>query len=373
MLSVDEVISQLECDYEVLPQMAEGDAMDEPEIGSSEQSAQGLGMQDGDTITCQSICDQLPPPPSKEPQKNAGLVFARKRNLCRRLVVEVHSEDQAAAMVNDTAEAIVVSTQELHKKLAGPADESDLEEGEIRDTDEIGDTHELDERVAQDGQRAAVRRMGVNKRDLALDDDFRQELEEKEVLDEMAFAQSAGGTDLRSPALWYRRRLCPAWVLGSCQDAKCQDAHGYRAEMCPHLWAVTSMDIPDSLCSRLCSRGGKYCCFAHSTNELQEMLDSRVVHRNIDQVRIMPKLCSAELGKDRCSRGSACPFAHSTRELLTVLDGASIFRTVEREVYLQPDRRPGFSRRSIVCHNWINGRLACTKFSCDSDSIAIHI
>jgi len=240
MLSVDEVISQLECDYEVLPQMAEGDAMDEPEIGSSEQSAQGLGMQDGDTITCQSICDQLPPPPSKEPQKNAGLVFARKRNLCRRLVVEVHSEDQAAAMVNDTAEAIVVSTQELHKKLAGPADESDLEEGEIRDTDEIGDTHELDERVAQDGQRAAVRRMGVNKRDLALDDDFRQELEEKEVLDEMAFAQSAGGTDLRSPALWYRRRLCPAWVLGSCQDAKCQDAHGYRAEMCPHLWAVTS-------------------------------------------------------------------------------------------------------------------------------------
>jgi hypothetical protein len=368
MLSVDEAISQLECDYEVLPHMAEGDAIDEPEIGSSEQSAQGLGMQDGDTITCQSICDQLPPPPSKEPQKNAGLVFARKRNLCRRLVVEVHSEDQAAAVVNDTAEAIVVSTQELHKKLAGPADESDLEEGEIRDTDEIGETHELDERVAQDGQRAAVRRMGVNKRDLALDDDFRQELEEKEVLDEMAFAQSAGGTDLRSSALWHRRRLCPAWVLGSCQDAKCQDAHGYRAEMCPHLWAVTSMDIPDSLCSR-----GKYCCFAHSTNELQEMLDSRVVHRNIDQVRIMPKLCSAELGKDRCSRGSACPFAHSTRELLTVLDGASIFRTVEREIYLQPDRRPGFSRRSIICHNWINGRLACTKFSCDSDSIAIHI
>ena len=75
MLSVDEVISQLECDYEVLPQMAEGDAMDEPEIGSSEQSAQGLGMQDGDTITCQSIHDELPPPPSKKPQKNSGLVF----------------------------------------------------------------------------------------------------------------------------------------------------------------------------------------------------------------------------------------------------------------------------------------------------------
>jgi hypothetical protein len=110
-----------------------------------------------------------------------------------------------------------VSTQELKNKLAGSADESALEEGEIRDTDEIGQTHELDEHVAQEGQRATGRRMGVDKRDLALDDVFRQELEEKEVLDETACAQSAGGTDLRSPALCHRRRLCSAWVLGSCR------------------------------------------------------------------------------------------------------------------------------------------------------------
>jgi hypothetical protein len=300
--------------------------------------------------------DEVAAAKSKTPSKNG------KKTPQKRLVVEVHLEDQAAAVVNDTTEEIVVSTQELKNKLAGSADESDLEEGEIRDTDEIGQTHELDEHVAQEGQRAAGRRMGVDKRDLALDDVFRQELEEKEVLDETACAQSAGGTDLRSPELCHRRRLCSAWVLGSCQDAKCQDAHGYRAEMCPHLWAVTSMDIPDSLCPR-----GKYCCFAHSTNELQEMLDSRVVHRNIDEISIMPKLCAAELGNDRCSRGSACPFAHSTRELLKVLDGTSVFRTVKCEVYLQPDRRLGFPRRSILCQHWTKGRWACTKFSCDSE------
>lgn len=332
MQSVDEAMSQIECDYEVLPDMAKGDALDEPE---------------------------------KEPEKSAGLVFACKRNLCRRLSEEVHSEDQAAAVVNDTTEVIVVSTQELQKKLAGPADESDLEEGEIRDTDKIfNETHQLDEHVAQEGQCAAGRRTVVDKRDLALDDVFSQELEETEVFDETAFSQSADGTDLRSLA--HRRRLCSAWVLGSCQDVKCQDAHGYRAEMCPHLWADTSM------CSPLCPRR-EFCCFAHSTKELQEMLDSSVVLRNINQVRIMPKLCSEELGKDRCSRGSACPFAHSTRELLTVLDGESILRTVEREVYLQPDRRRDFSRRSILCQHWMKGRSACTKFSCDSDLIAIHI
>ena len=172
-----------------------------------------------------------------------------------------------------------------------------------------------------------------------------------------------------------RMSLCPSWILDSCLDRRCPHAHGYQAEMCPDLyctsiWGHITIGQSQDSSGRLCVRG-QYCSYAHSHKELQEMLDSSVMYRDIDRVKIVPKLCSAELGEDRCGRGSACPFAHSTQELVAVLDGAAIYRRVEREVYLQPDRRPRTARRSILCRHWVEGRFLYTQFSFDSDLFCV--
>ena len=268
--------------------------------------------------------------------------------------LEVHLEEEAVE--EDVTAPSMLSTWKRkrgnassQRDLASHSDESDLEEGEVRDTEDLAEPHVFDKLEFKRAQHDS---------------------EEGELPDEahcaQASAQSRCGTGSRNKrSTQLRKSLCSAWVLGSCSDVRCPHAHGYQAEMCPDLyhtaiWDHATVDEREASSGRPCVRGN-YCSYAHSHKELQEMLESSVVHRNIDRVKIMPKLCAAELGKDRCVRGSACPFAHSTRELVAVLGGADIFRRVEREVYLQPDSAQIAARRSILCQHWMESRFVYTQ------------
>ena len=158
----------------------------------------------------------------------------------------------------------------------------------------------------------------------------------------------------RTVNVW--RRLCSAWVLRSCDDVRCQHAHGYVPRMCP------GRHPPGDFCA-ISAYG--VCPYAHSAEELLGMQACGAVTRHIDRVLVAPTLCADHLASGGCSRGDdACPFAHSTEELLLALQGAA-YRNVRREVCLQIETRDINhvieQRRSVLCQNWLRGRLVSLK------------
>ena len=269
-------------------------------------------------------------------------------------------EAEAGADADDYSsreeEEQVAGTRAKEKELACPADESDLEEGEIRDTEEaVAQPLASNFRLCESGGIRVDKPYADKPLELEKNQPASEDVEEVCVVDEITASHIEGGSNLcneRPKAI--RKRLCSVWVLGSCDDVRCKFSHGYQAEMCPKLYSETFNRLPNEMSQTSCNRG-QLCPYAHSSSELQEMQDSLVMCRAIDHVEIVPKLCGAELA-NRCMLGSACPFAHSTRELVASLGGSAISRRVSRDVYLQPDGRPLQPRRSVLCQYWKQAR-----------------
>jgi hypothetical protein len=237
------------------------------------------------------------------------------------------------------------------------SNESDLEDGEIRDTDSL--VH----------SKAFCHTNGKCV-DRIVDEYENEDLEEGELFDDdISSPQVNSSADVHDMSLSksrIKKTFCPLWVLsGSCEDSRCNFAHGYCAEMCPD----PNIDDDDDVIAG-CVRGA--CCwYAHSTAELQEMLASREVYRQIKRVKIISKLCPEQLGNKSCACGDACAFAHSTQELIQSLYGTPVYRSVHRDlkaaaglqtnerrgnfIGLQADERRG-TLRSVLCSYWMKGR-----------------
>jgi hypothetical protein len=239
------------------------------------------------------------------------------------------------------------------------SNESDLEDGEIRDTDSLVHSKSF---CHTNGKCV----------DRIVDENENEDVEEGEIFDDdISSPQVNSSADVHDMSLSksrIKKTFCPLWVLsGSCEDSRCNFAHGYCAEMCPDL-NIDDDDDDDVIAG--CVRGA--CCwYAHSTAELQEMLASRVVYRQIKRVKIISKLCPEQFGNKSCACGSACAFAHSTQELIQSLYGAPVYRSVHRDfksavglqtderrgnfIGLQADERRG-TLRSVLCSYWMKGR-----------------
>ena len=259
--------------------------------------------------------------------------------------------------VEDNIRAYKARDFESDGKLVCNSNESDLEDGEIRETDSLVHSKSF---CHTNGKFV----------DRIVDKYEKENLEEGEIFDDDISSpqvnSSADGHDMSLSKSRIKKTLCPLWVLsGSCGDSRCNFAHGYCAEMCPDLNFDDDVDLIAE-----CVRGA--CCwYAHSTAELQEMLASHVVYRQIYRVKIISKLCPEQLGNKTCACGSSCAFAHSTQELIQSLYGAPVYRYVHRDlkaaaglqaderkgnvIGLQADERRGTFRR-VLCSYWMKGR-----------------